>query len=72
VALARDRVVIRKDENPSLHKELSMKRFEYKIVDSIEVEYEGIFKGRKKEDIEEYLNYLALMVRDSECRFSRA
>ena len=35
-----------------------MKKYEYKIVDSKEVETAVFFKGRKREDIEEYLNSL--------------
>lgn len=35
-----------------------MKRFEYKIVDSADVPSAGMFKGRKREDVEAYLNSL--------------
>ncbi|WP_281558149.1 DUF4177 domain-containing protein [Thalassomonas sp. RHCl1] len=35
-----------------------MKKFEYKIVDSKDVETAGLFKGRKREDVENYLNAL--------------
>ncbi|PKG98352.1 DUF4177 domain-containing protein [Paraglaciecola sp. MB-3u-78] len=35
-----------------------MKRYEYKIVDTKDVESAGLFKGRKREDIEAYLNSL--------------
>ena len=35
-----------------------MQSFEYKIVDSRDVESAGLFKGRKREDIEAYLNDL--------------
>ncbi|KGJ88014.1 DUF4177 domain-containing protein [Thalassotalea sp. ND16A] len=32
-----------------------MKRFEYKIVDTRDVPTGGMFKGRKREDVEAYL-----------------
>ncbi|NMP30059.1 DUF4177 domain-containing protein [Thalassotalea sp. M1531] len=32
--------------------------FKYKIVDTRDVETAGIFKGRKREDVEQYLNSL--------------
>lgn len=35
-----------------------MKRFEYKVIDSKDVETAGLFKGRKREDVETYLNAL--------------
>lgn len=35
-----------------------MKKYEYKFVDSKDVKTEGIFKGRKREDVEAYLNDL--------------
>lgn len=35
-----------------------MKKFEYKIVDTRDVESEGQFKSRKREDVEAYLNSL--------------
>ncbi|WP_100641639.1 DUF4177 domain-containing protein [Alteromonas facilis] len=35
-----------------------MDRFEYKIVDSKDVESAGLFKGRRREDVEAYLNEL--------------
>jgi len=35
-----------------------MKKFEYKIVDSRDVETAGLFKGRKREDVEAYLSSL--------------
>ncbi|WDE02459.1 DUF4177 domain-containing protein [Thalassomonas actiniarum] len=35
-----------------------MKKFEYKVVDSKDVETAGLFKGRKREDVENYLNAL--------------
>lgn len=35
-----------------------MKKFEYKIIDTRDVATVGMFKGRKREDIEEYLNSL--------------
>lgn len=35
-----------------------MKRFNYKLVDTQDVKAEGLFKGRKREDIEAYLNSL--------------
>lgn len=35
-----------------------MKRFEYKIVDTRDVETAGLFKGRKREDVEAYLSSL--------------
>jgi hypothetical protein len=35
-----------------------MKKFEYKVVDSSDVQTAGFFKGRKREDIENYLNSL--------------
>jgi hypothetical protein len=35
-----------------------MTKYEYKIIDTKEVESAGLFKGRKPEDIEAYLNSL--------------
>jgi hypothetical protein len=35
-----------------------MKKFEYKMIDTRDVESAGIFKGRIREDIETYLNSL--------------
>jgi hypothetical protein len=35
-----------------------MKKFEYKIIDSSDIEKPGFFKGRKRADIEQYLNEL--------------
>lgn len=35
-----------------------MPKFQYKIIDTRDVESAGIFKGRKREDIEAYLNAL--------------
>ena len=35
-----------------------MQRFEYKFIDSRDVETAGLFKGRKLEDVEAYLNDL--------------
>ena len=35
-----------------------MKTYEYRIIDSRDVETAGLFKGRKREDIESYLNSL--------------
>lgn len=35
-----------------------MKQYEYKIVDTRDVETAGLFKGRKREDVEAYLNVL--------------
>ena len=35
-----------------------MPKFKYKIIDTRDVEAAGIFKGRKREDIEAYLNAL--------------
>jgi uncharacterized protein DUF4177 len=35
-----------------------MQRFKYKVIDSRDVASAGLFKGRKREDIEEYLNTL--------------
>ena len=35
-----------------------MKKFEYKVVDTRDVESAGLFKGRERADIEEYLNTL--------------
>ena len=35
-----------------------MEKFEYKIIDTRDVETEGLFKGRKREDVEKYLNDL--------------
>ena len=35
-----------------------MKKWEYKIIDSKDVSREGIFKGRSREKLEEYLNNL--------------
>jgi hypothetical protein len=38
------------------NKETVMQKFEYKMVDTRDVESAGIFKGRQREDIEAYLN----------------
>ena len=35
-----------------------MKKFEYKIIDSKDVSSAGLFKGRKREDVEGYLSSL--------------
>jgi len=35
-----------------------MKQYKYKIVDTRDVETAGLFKGRKREDVEAYLNVL--------------
>ena len=35
-----------------------MQKWQYKIIDSKDVSREGIFKGRSREKIEEYLNNL--------------
>ncbi len=35
-----------------------MRKYKYKIVDSKDVEPAGLFKGKKREDVEEYLNEL--------------
>lgn len=35
-----------------------MKKFEYKILDSKDVATAGLFKGRKREDVESYLSSL--------------
>ncbi len=35
-----------------------MKKFEYKIIDSKDVSSAGLFKGRKREDLESYLSSL--------------
>ena len=35
-----------------------MKTYSYKMIDSRDVESAGLFKGRKREDIEAYLNGL--------------
>ena len=35
-----------------------MQRYEYKFIDSRDVEAAGFFKGRKREDVESYLNDL--------------
>jgi len=35
-----------------------MKKYEYKIVDTRDVESAGLFKGKNREDIEAYLNSL--------------
>jgi len=35
-----------------------MRKYEYKIVDSKDVESAGFFKGKKREDVETYLNSL--------------
>ena len=35
-----------------------MKKYKYKIVDTRDVETAGLFKGRKREDVESYLNSL--------------
>lgn len=33
-----------------------MKKYQYKVVDSRDIESAGLFKGRKREDVEAYLN----------------
>ncbi len=35
-----------------------MKKFTYKVIDSRDVATGGLFKGRKREDVEQYLNSL--------------
>jgi len=35
-----------------------VKKFEYKIIDSRDVSSAGLFKGRKREDVEAYLTSL--------------
>ncbi len=35
-----------------------MRKYRYKIVDSKDVESAGLFKGKKREDVEAYLNEL--------------
>ncbi len=35
-----------------------MKKFEYKIIDSRDVSTAGLFKGRKREDLDSYLSSL--------------
>ncbi|MEP1447319.1 MAG: DUF4177 domain-containing protein [Paraglaciecola sp.] len=35
-----------------------MKKFIYKIIDTRDVESAGLFKGRKREDVEDYLSSL--------------
>ncbi len=35
-----------------------MKQYTYKIIDTCDVKAAGIFKGRKREDVEAYLNTL--------------
>lgn len=35
-----------------------MRKYKYKIVDSKDVESAGLFKGKKREDVEAYLNKL--------------
>lgn len=35
-----------------------MKKYEYKIVDTRDIESAGLFKRRKREDVEAYLNLL--------------
>ncbi|GHE88837.1 DUF4177 domain-containing protein [Thalassotalea profundi] len=35
-----------------------MTKFKYKIIDTRDVEAAGLFKGRKREDVEAYLNEL--------------
>jgi hypothetical protein len=35
-----------------------MKKYTYKIIDSQDVQSAGLFKGRKREDVETYLNDL--------------
>ncbi|MDG1121352.1 MAG: DUF4177 domain-containing protein [Glaciecola sp.] len=35
-----------------------MKKYEYKIVDTRDVESAGLFKGRQREDVETYLSSL--------------
>ena len=41
-----------------MNKEIIMKKFEYKMIDSQDVASAGLFKGRAREDIEVYLNQL--------------
>ena len=38
-----------------------MKKFEYKIIDTRDVESAGLFKGRKREDVEAYLSSLGAL-----------
>ncbi|MDT0595753.1 DUF4177 domain-containing protein [Glaciecola petra] len=35
-----------------------MKKYEYKVVDTRDVESAGLFKGRNRSDVEKYLNLL--------------
>jgi hypothetical protein len=35
-----------------------MNQFSYKVIDTRDVETAGLFKGRKREDVEAYLNAL--------------
>jgi hypothetical protein len=35
-----------------------MKKYQYKVVDTRDVESAGLFKGRQRSDVEEYLNLL--------------
>lgn len=35
-----------------------MKQYKYKVIDTRDVETVGFFKGRKREDVEAYLNSL--------------
>jgi len=35
-----------------------MKKYLYKVIDTRDVETAGLFKGRKREDVESYLNSL--------------
>ncbi|REL25983.1 DUF4177 domain-containing protein [Thalassotalea euphylliae] len=37
-----------------------MQLYEYKIIDSSDVKSAGMFKGKKREDLEAYLNELGL------------
>ncbi len=37
-----------------------MSQFSYKVIDTRDVETAGLFKGRKREDVEAYLNVLGI------------
>lgn len=37
---------------------ITMQKYQYKVIDTRDVETGGIFKGRKREDVETYLNKL--------------
>jgi len=37
-----------------------MNQFTYKVIDTRDVETAGLFKGRKREDVEAYLNNLGV------------